>query len=253
MAGVERETDSTGGDAIVEVIAGFLAGKIPGENFVGNDRFVRDFYIGLMSEDEEFAARVNERKEQLLEGSSAKKEAKKVPTYIQGEFSFPETPVMHDIADQIKYFANSHTLAVGEHGTVFDSEAKIVELHKKFQSNHPYARNEVMNEEICFKRNQLREMIGLPIVRGKDSHIKDTFYKYLVKHVVGEDEFGIFNEYDRVIYGVPDDLEEKIGQVREFIGGVVDSDLNLREKYRSYREFKEGYDESLDQQESGNR
>ena len=114
-----------------------------------------------------------------------------------------------------------------------------IDLNSRF-----YRNNRLIVEEIKYKKDLLRNEIGLPIVRGKDPHVKDVFYKFLVKHVCHLDEFKIFNENDRVLVERDEELKMKIGEVKGMVGGLLDDKkITKREKFKRYRTFLEEFKE----------
>ena len=93
---------------------------------------------------------------------------------------------------------------------------------------------------------KLRNDIGLPIARGKDPHVNDSFYKFLVRRVVHYDTFNIFNEYDRVLDEIPQELGAKINEVKGSINILLHGGLNMREKFKKYHEFADEFREKWD-------
>jgi hypothetical protein len=127
--------------------------------------------------------------------------------------------------------------------SIIDPERKTIKVEKDLDNPSCSHKNSLINEEIRHKRMELRKKIGLPVARGKDPHVKDDFYKLLVKRVVKYDNFGIFNEFDRVITDSPPELDLKINQVKEVIDELLNGGLNLRERYRRFYEFTQEYKE----------
>jgi hypothetical protein len=84
---------------------------------------------------------------------------------------------------------------------------------------------------------ELREKIGLPIARGKDPHVENSFYKFLVRQIYFYDKFRIFNEYDRVSGEVPAELALRIEAVRCLIDELLNKGLNMRKRYEEYDNF----------------
>lgn len=86
-------------------------------------------------------------------------------------------------------------------------------------------------EEARHSRNELRKIIGLPIAR------RGHFYKYLVFHLYKQDVSNVFLEYDRVLGGVPPELENKIGEIRGFLKGILEVQLPEPDKKDMFRNF----------------
>ena len=134
-----------------------------------------------------------------------------------------------------------------------DPENKLAKLHKQMQGRYSWNTNESIAKEIQQKRLKLRDLIGLPIARGDSPYKNDKFYRFLVKRIVGWDNFGIFDKYDRVITEVPTELDLKISQVKGLIAELLNGELNQIQRFqrfdrftREYQDFwgKEGKDEN---------
>jgi len=126
--------------------------------------------------------------------------------------------------------------------SIIDPEKKLVKLHREFEK-FPYwhDKNSLVAENIGYLKLKLRNIIGLPIARGKDPHVNDRFYKFLVKRIVHYDVFGIFIEYDGLKHDEPTDLGVRIHQVKNYIGEALNNNAGLREKYMNYNEFVDIY------------
>ena len=123
---------------------------------------------------------------------------------------------------------------------IFDPEEKLAKLHYEIQNPFRWGES-IMAEDIRHKRHELRNKIGLPVARGKDPHVKDKFYKFLVWRVVKEDSFGIFNEYDRAVGEIPEELDLKINRVADLVHELLECNLNWRGKCQKYHEFAKMY------------
>jgi hypothetical protein len=126
---------------------------------------------------------------------------------------------------------------------IIDPERKIIKVGNDLDNPAYGHKNSLINEEIRHKRMELRQRIGLPVARGKDPHVKDDFYKLLVRRVVEYDKFGIFNEFDRVITNSPPELDLKINQVKEVINELLNRRLDQKEGCRRFNEFAREYKE----------
>jgi len=96
-------------------------------------------------------------------------------------------------------------------------------------------------QEIRKKQTDLRNLIGLPVARGKDPHINDDFYKFLVRSIYKRDIFGIFMEYDRVLGEIPEELNDRINQVKELINELLNTSLNKQQRYKAFNQFSQEY------------
>ncbi len=227
---------------ITEILSQYLAGRIKREDLSEENQGMLDQYGpgGLMDSDPNFATVVNARVNQIREfrkntfidstevkkkrrGRKSKKEEKepvqetKPQGYIQGEF-----------------FQSDFRSGL-------DPERRIMKVGAYLNSRFRQDRKSILNQEVKHKREELRDAIGLPQARGKDPHVNDKFYKYLVNKVVRYDKFGIFREYDRVITEPPPELKLKIGEITEFIDEVLNGDLNRPQRFQRCNQFKEEF------------
>lgn len=221
---------------IVEVLAQYLMGRIKREDLSEHNQSLLDYYGpgGLMSDDPKFAAQVNSKKNQILTVGE------RIPLYTSDEIKKAKRHGRHKITNPEIFLQprlwtepQSEDLAPTILDAVFDSEKNI----------HGKQRNELITEEIEMKKRELRGRIGLPIARGKDPHVNDDFYKYLVRRIYHFDVFHIFKEYDRVLGEVPEGLSSKINQVKGLIDELLNGGLNTKEKYERYHEFVGDHEE----------
>lgn len=125
---------------------------------------------------------------------------------------------------------------------IVDPEKKLVKLHGEFGRPPNWrGKDSLVDEDIKHIKLKLRNIIGLPIARGKDPHVGDAFYKFLVKRIVNFDVFGIFSEFKDLKHDGLTDLDVRIGQVKDHIGDVLNSHVGLREKRINYYKFVETY------------
>jgi len=109
-----------------------------------------------------------------------------------------------------------------------------------------YIKNPIEKQEheyINNKKKELRDIIGLPVARGKDAHVKDRFYKFLVKRIYTYDTFGIFNEYSHNFGTNSDELNSKINLVKGLVNEVLNTGLNYPEKFKHYDKFRQNFKE----------
>jgi len=221
---------------IVEVLAQYLMGRIKREDLSEHNQSLLDYYGpgGLMSDDLKFAAQVNSKKNQILTVGE------RIPLYTSDEIKKAKRHGRHkkitsEISLQPRLWAEPQL--EDPIPTIVDA---VFDPEKKIKSKQ---RNELITEEIEMKKRELREMIGLPVARGKDPHVNDDFYKYLVRRIYHFDVFHIFKEYDRVLDEVPKDLSSKINQVRDLISELLNGGLNMGERYGEYHKFIEEHEE----------
>ena len=228
---------------IAHILALFLSGKIKREDVGENNQMVMDYYLGLMADDPKFAKRVNFIKDQMLE------RGKRIPLYtseelqkakghrkhrkIQGEM-FSQPGLWEEITPQ-----KSPEL---ELDNLNDPERKLTKLYESSSRRFNQDYKKLLGKEVQDRKNELRNKIGLPIARGKDLHINDDFYKFLVRRVCTFDTFKIFNEYDRATDRISPDLNLKIGQVKGLVDELLYQGVNRHERFERFDQFKEEYE-----------
>jgi len=123
-----------------------------------------------------------------------------------------------------------------------DPGKQLARLHREFEKPlYLRNKNSLVNEDIRYLKLKLRNIIGLPIARGKDPHIGDRFYKFLVRRIIRNDVFRIFTEFNDYKYDEPTDLDARISQVKNYVSEALSSNVGLREKYMNYNEVVDIY------------
>lgn len=228
---------------IAHTLALFLSGKIRKEDMSENNQVVMGYYLGLMADDPEFAKRVNAIKTQMLE------KAKKVQLYTSEELRKAKNHRKHRKIRGETFFqpgfweeGTSQEEIKTELVSFQDPEKKLAKLHRS--SSRPFNEDyrKILRKEVGDRKNELRNVIGLPIARGKNPNVNDDFYKFLVRRVCTFDTFGIFNEYDRAISEIPPDLDAKIGQVKGLVDELLNQGLDRRERFKRFDQFTEEYE-----------
>ena len=232
---------------IIEILALIILGKIKREDLSQNNRSVPAIYFEIMENDPEFAAQVNLRVQELralyskgvkiplfppkiIDGLKKRRRRKKTePVYVQPRLLSEQNP--EDKTD-------------GTEEDWFDPEKKLFKLgadldKRSYHRNFP--KDSIIMQEIKKKQTDLRNLIGLPVARGKDPHVNDDFYKYLVRRVYKRDIFGIFMEYDRVLGKIPQELDHKINEVKELINELLNTSLNKQQRYKAFNQFVQEY------------
>ncbi len=99
-----------------------------------------------------------------------------------------------------------------------------------------------LREEFRTKRQELREIIGLPVARGKSPYVNNSLYKYLVRQIYKYDKFGIFHDY-LLPWPADENLEIRINQVTELVKTMLhDTSLDTkRKKWNYYKQFSADY------------
>lgn len=154
--------------------------------------------------------------------------------HIKGKIEFVSQPGLW----QDEPISNNQTY--GFKNTI-DPERKLIEVGKNLDNRFKSHKNTPITEEIKHKKLELRNNIGLPVARGKNPHINDDFYKFLVKGVYTFDTFGIFREYDRVLDEVPPELDLQINQVKGLVDELLNKGLNRPQRFRKFNQFVQEY------------
>jgi len=248
MANPERQTGSEANN-VVEIVALFLLGKIKKEDMDDNDRFVLTYYLNLMEEDPKFKDRVNSRKNIIIMST---RNGRKIPLYTDDELKKAKRHRKSKKRKEEKCFQlelikeKSSLLTTDSHTyqSIIDPERNLASLHREFERcSYGYNKNSLVDKDIAYNKKKLRNAIGLPIARGKDPHVGDRYYQFLVKRIVKLDVFGIFSEYRGIINDDDEatDLDRKISQVKGFIKEVLNNDIGSKEKYSKYKKFVNDY------------
>lgn len=237
MANPERPGGSNNIDPIVHMLSLYLADRIKREDLSDNNRFVLDYYLEVMTEDQNFADQVNLRKNQLLEKGI------KTPLYTKEDLKnarrHRRKRVSIEPGIQPKLWEDPQLEKENQFGMerVIDPMGKFYGEVGKIEKRHFGFENTILDQETKKKRMELRDTIGLPVARGKNPNVNDGFYKYLVRYVYVYDIFGIFGEYDRVSGEIPESLNEKITRVKDMLNEVLDRSLNVGARHKIFYKF----------------
>lgn len=243
MANPERSGGSNNIDPIVHMVSLYLADRIKREDLSDNNRFVLDYYLEVMTEDPKFAHQVNLRKNQLLEKGI------KTPLYSNEDLKNAKRHRhkrgLTEPGIQPRLWDDPRPEKVDGFGPekVIDPMGRFYEEVEKIEKQRYGFMDTILDQETEHKRMMLRKEIGLPVARGKDPHVNDGFYKYLVRRVYLYDIFGIFNEYDRAIGEIPEQLSEKIDKVKNVIHEVLDPKISPGAGHKKFCKFVEEYKE----------
>ncbi len=235
----QRGTDN---QDIAHTLALFLSGKIKREDMGENNQMVLDFYLGVMSDDPRFAERVNLIKNQMIEKD------KKIPLYTPGELGRAKDHKKRKKSSGEKAFqpafweeTSLKNISESELEGFYDPEKYLMKLHKSSSRGFNQGYERLLRKDVQDRKNQLRNSIDLPVARGKNSHVNDDFYKFLVRRVCTFDTFEIFNEYDRAIDRISPELNLKIEQVKDLVDELLNQGLNRRERFERFDQFTKEY------------
>lgn len=137
--------------------------------------------------------------------------------------------------------------AVQTEGLVFESDidpdSRISKVGKSLDGRFKNYMDKVLEEEMRKKRLELRNKVGLPIARNGSVYHDNRFYKFLVRRVVTWDLFHIFGDYCCERFDVPEELNVRIGEVKELIDKLISKNqlLSQHKKYKLVDEFVDEY------------
>jgi hypothetical protein len=228
---------------ITYTLALFLSGKIRREDMAEENQTVLSFYLGLMADYHQFAQRVNSLKNQLMTNGQ------KIPLYSEEEIKrMKKYKKRHRKKDepqasQLSFWSEKNVFENEEQSLkiISDPEKTLFQEGEKLESRFFPRKKLLITKEVREKKLKLREMIGLPVARGKNPHVNDRFYKFLVRNICQYDEFEIFREYDRVLDELPEDLSLKIKEVSDLVEQLLNNNLNRNQKYNTFKEFVRDY------------
>lgn len=254
MGNTERKLGENEG-SIVEVVASFLSGVIKREDLGENNVVVLEYYLSLIAsgEDKKFAAKVRTRQQELM--ASQTTVGSRTQLFSKGEL---ENAKRHQKGREVKREALPPSLFPEEqlHSpgyTVFENnpEKGVEAFGKKMDKPAFQSKNSILAEDVKHSKAELRNRIGLPIARGKDIHINDPFYQFLVRQISAYDIFGIVLEYDRAVQfgNMPEDLKDKINEVSSMVKEVLDGHVGRSQKFKRFHQFVQEYNDKWNGQE----
>ncbi len=231
-------SQNNNGNNVVEMVALYMERRVKKEELSPENQAMLEFYVGIIPDDKKFAAVIDKRRKELIStdgqkttlfpqetiNNISKKKRKRKPE-IRGY-----QPSLWPDEEKRSDFIGG-----------MEPEDKVMALGKELNGRF-FRNNRLISEDIKYKKEALRNEIGLPIARGKDFHVKDMFYKYLVNNICNWDRFGIFNENDRSLVERDENLEMKIGEVKGLIGNLLDDkNISRQERFRRFNDFLEEY------------
>ena len=253
---LERVTQRNG----AELCALFRTGKIFREDLGENDSQVLNFYLALMSENPEFAATVYKTEYEMAVGA-------KVPLYTQEDLKKAKkhpTNKRDEPASQPRLWKEAPAKPTGRvyaHDEVISPDRRLEKVNKTINLPYPPGKNSPVGKEDQYlsefcgkKREELRNRINLPVVRGNDPCVGNDFYKWLVKGVARYDDFGIFKEFletqKKALLGRPvseeetEELDLRINYIGEYLKKLQnDRNISVWKKRQEYRKFVNDYKE----------
>jgi hypothetical protein len=236
----EVDQQNSGDQNIIEFVALFKTGRIKRKDMDENNESSLNYYLGVIEEDPKFTEQVSKRMYQLTEGE-------KIPLFTDEQINqlkrhkrykkHNSTP-----ASQPELWPKKPTsINKTDLSSIIEPNKKIFQLGKDL--NKKYYRHIVspVTEDVRYKELELRTMIGLPIARGKDPHINDEFYKFLIRRICKYDIFGIFLEYDRTMVDIPERLNTRIKEVAGLVDKLLNKDLDRTKRYKEFYQFLDEY------------
>lgn len=233
---------------VVETLALFLSGRIKREDLDENNQSVLGYYLSLMDDDLKFKNAVITRKKEMTQAAEI---GRIIPLYTDKELESAKRHRKHkkhkvETCFQHELFKVESSVVentdVNNHQSIFDPEKKLAGLHSEFDKlPHWRHKDSLVDEDIKHLKLKLRNIIGLPIARGKDPHVGDRFYRFLVNRIVHYDVFRIFIEFNDFKHNEPTDLDVRIHQIKNYISEALNNNIGLREKYIDFNEFVDIY------------
>jgi hypothetical protein len=250
MGNTERQGGGKEG-SIVEVVASFLSGIIKKEDLNENNAVVLEYYLSLVAsgEDKKLAAKVHARQQELMASQTSL--GRRTQLFSKGEL---ENAKRHQKGRgrEVKREALPPSLFPEEPSQnsnfqVFEKnpEKEVVGFGEKMDKPAFRSKKSILAEDVRYNKEELRNRIGLPIARGKDPHINDPFYQYLVRQISAFDIFGIVLEYDRAKHlgNLTEDLEDKINDVGSMVKEVLDKHVGRSQKFKRFHQFVQEYND----------
>lgn len=235
----KNELLQTNGLSVVEIVALYMERKLNKEDMSPENQAMLEFYLGIMPDDPKFAAVVERRRKQMVstEGQRTSLFPKEVIDSISKR---KKKRKPEERAFQPSLWSENNPPVSSPTGGI-EPRDKVMEMGKQLNGRF-FGSNKLVSEEIRYKKESLRNEIGLPIARGKNPHVKDMFYKYLVKRICNFDVFGIFAEDGRVWVERDEELETKISEVKNLVGKLVEGrNLTRQEKFKMFNSFLDEY------------
>lgn len=245
MADIER---SDGEDDlnrnIVEIMARYKLGQIKREDMSEDNQVILKSYLELMDDDPEFRQKVISRKNEISEIAT---KGVKTPLYTDEELAKAKRhrkkkPTSYEHAYQPGLFGEpDQEREIIGFDDILDPEKKLGKLHQELQGRFSSGNSRLIKKEVQQKRMELREILGIPVARGKNKHVRDPFYQMIVRKFITFDNFGVGHEFDRVLTEMPPELETKINQIKKALTEILDDNLNLRQKYQKLHQFEDDF------------
>lgn len=227
---------------VVEILALYRLRLIKPEDFDPNDLKNLGYYFGRLIDDPELERLVNRRVGQLTQESAGIK-SPLFPAEVTNKMKKRKKPRKKQKPPRQLSFLTPDTHEDKPNTFEFEVNpiAKIDKLGHYLDSPTHRGRRSPLSKIVQQRKRELRDMIGLPIARGKSPYIKNRFYKFLVRNICDYDVFGIFMLYDRVLGEIPEDLSLKIEEITRLINELLNPTLTPREAYGSFRDFLQEY------------
>lgn len=212
------------------------------EDLSEQNQFVLRYSIDLLNDDQALATQVDFRKNQIL-GKGVK-----IPLFSGKELENAKKHRNKKVsATGERFFQSQLWSSIVETNETFvlesvlDPDNRLTKVGKSLEKPFPNYIDKVLQEETKKKKVELREKIGLPIVKRGDKYCGDHFYISLVTRVVRWDIFRIFDDYCFENFGITDELSTRIEEVGQLIGELKNSTCKRYEKYEYFDRFVDSY------------
>lgn len=206
---------------IVKILALYSLGKIDMEKLDSDSQLTLRLWYNAMLDDPRLKELVNTVKEELL---------------VKTPVAEPENKP--DVVTKKETYLQPSLLPKESASNV--SESRLDKLGKDLNGQYyHYQKNTPITEEIKHKRQELREKIGLTRVEKNRADLDPKLNKFLEKRICEKDIFHLFEEYDRVLGEIPEELNLKINAVSDLIKILLYGELNVFEKYKEFHKFED--------------
>jgi hypothetical protein len=227
LAMVENNNQDSGNQEgnIVKILALYSLGKIDMEKLDSDSQLTLRLWYNAMLDDPSLKNLVDTVKEELL-AKTLVAEPAKIPDVVTKKETYLQPSLL-----------STEPVSNG-------SENRLYKLGKDLDSQYyHHQKSTLITEEIKYKRQELREKIGFTRAEKTKADLNPKLNKFLEKRICEKDIFHLFEEYDRVLGEIPEELNLKINAVSDLIKRLLYGKLNIFEKYNEFHKFEDEHGE----------
>ena len=220
----------------VDFLARFKRREFAMQDLNENDQAALGYYGGLYQDDTRFRARVDIRMREMELGRKTDLyqpgDLKKAASHREHRSSVPaEKLVQGALWEREKY--------IPVPGEIWSPEKNLEQTHRDGNKRDYGKMGEQVKIEARKNSRELREMIGLPMLKRGSPYSGDKFYKKLTREIIRFDDFGIFDDYNNLVSRkeIPQDLKERIETVKGYVSELLDPRLGRNGKFRRLNEI----------------